>query len=189
MFATFLSVALFILPAIQGVTAEFSIATPTSITACQPATFTWEDTKAPPYNLVIVQSTEPCGDILADLGDHNTTSFTWSKVVLPASFIGKDITLSLEDAKGDEAWSGSILYKADGSGDSCLSNSGAAQSGTTTIPYTTPTSTPSSSSGAVPVGAANAGIDPLSSGAYTVRQTSGPVLLFSAFTALLALSL
>lgn len=85
MFATLLSVALFILLAIQSVTAEFAIDTPESITAvrrlqmmfqnvqqhwvdgflqCKPITFKWEDTKAAPYNLVIVESTDPCGDIL-----------------------------------------------------------------------------------------------------------------------------
>jgi hypothetical protein len=68
------------------------------------------------------------------------------------------------------------------------SSSGSATPGTTTIPYT-PASTPTTSSGAVPVGAANAGLDPLSSNAHTVRQTSGSVLLISAFAALLAFSL
>jgi hypothetical protein len=195
MFATLLSVALFSLLAIQGVTAQFNIETPTSITACKPITFSWDNTKAPPYNLVIVGSTEPCGDILADLGDHTGTSFTWNKVVLPASFIGKDVTLSLEDANGDEAWSGPIPYKADGAGNKCLSNSAASTPGATTIPPSTPTPTPTpspsptTSAGGVPVGAANAGLNPLSSGAHTVRQTSGSVLLVSAFAALLAFSL
>lgn len=72
---------------------------------------------------------------------------------MPASFIGKDVTLSLEDANGDEAWSGpvsvasktsfvalsdlvriQIPYKADGAGNKCLSNSAASTPGATTIP-------------------------------------------------------
>jgi hypothetical protein len=197
MFATLLSVALFILPAIQGVAAEFNIDTPDSITACKPIKFNWDDTKGAPYNLVIVESTAPCDDILVELGDHSGTSFTWDKVTIPASFIGKSITLSLEDSNGEEAWSGSIPYKGDGAGNACLSSSGAAGSadsatpGTTTIPYSKPASTPTptTSAGAVPVGAANAGTDPLSSDAHSVRQTSGSVLLASAFVALLAFSL
>ena len=40
-----------------------------------------------------------------DLGDHNGTSMTWSAVNLAA---GTQVLLSLEDADGDEAWSGNV---------------------------------------------------------------------------------
>ena len=40
----------------------------------------------------------------ADLGDHNGTSVTY-KVAIPS---GTQVQLSLEDAAGDEAWSGTV---------------------------------------------------------------------------------
>lgn len=58
---------------------------------------------------------EEKSDILcsADLGDHTTTTLTW-KAALPA---GTKVQLSLEDANGDEAWSGTVssLDHSDGS--------------------------------------------------------------------------
>lgn len=41
-----------------------------------------------------------------DLGDHNGTSMTW-KVTQPA---GSKLVFSLEDAKGEEAWSGEASF-------------------------------------------------------------------------------
>ena len=41
----------------------------------------------------------------ADLGDINDTEYNWAKAVLPANMLGQKVTLSLEDANGDEAWS------------------------------------------------------------------------------------
>jgi len=188
MFATLLSIALFALPALQGVNAEFSVATPKSLTACEPATFTWQKTKGP-YSLYIVQSSQPCGSILADLGDINGTEYNWTKAILPANMLGQRVTLSLEDANGDEAWSGGVTF-SNGTDISCLATT--STPGTTTIPAN-PAATPSiksTATGAVPVGAANSGNNPFaSSGALAARQISGSVFGAGALVALLAFAL
>jgi len=189
MFATLFSVALFALPAL----ADFTIQTPKDLEACTPAKFSWSGGKAP-YDLVIVASDAPCGDILADLGGgHKGTSFTWSNVTLPDDMVGKNVSLSLQDADGDEAWSDGIPYTKTAT--SCKSTTTTTTApGTSTIPANaeaTPASDPSTttSGGAVAAGAANVGHNPLSGGALTSRQTSGSVLAVSALAALLAFSL
>ncbi|KAJ7067035.1 hypothetical protein C8F01DRAFT_1120055 [Mycena amicta] len=117
MFATFLTLALVAVPAL----AAFSIDTPT-LTQCGSALITWDETKGP-YNLVVVNSTEPCGDILADLGDHAGNTIHWT-VDFPA---GSTLMLSLEDADQQEAWSQAIVVgKSDDA--SCLDNAAAASS-------------------------------------------------------------
>jgi len=180
MIATLISFALFALPALAG---TFTIETPKNITSCAPATFKWSGGKAP-YDLVIVASEAPCGDILADLGGGlKGTSMTWPKATVPASFIGKTLSLSLEDADGDEAWSGSIEYV--GADTSCLTTT---TPGTTTVP-STPQNPATPSGGAVAAGAANVGNNPLSGGALTSRQTSSSVFVASAVAALVAFSL
>jgi len=187
MFATLLSIALFALPTL----ADFSIETPKDLQSCSPATFTWSGGQ-PPYDLVLVASEAPCGDILADLGGgHKTTTLKWAEVVLPQSMIGKDISLSLQDANGDEAWSGSIPY-VQGTDTSCLT---AAKPGTSTISVpanavaTPAASQPTTSAPAVAAGAANVGHNPLDSGAFTSRQMSGSIFAASALTALLTFTL
>jgi hypothetical protein len=188
MFATLFSVALFALPAL----ADFTIQTPKGLEACTPAKFSWSGGKAP-YDLVIVASDAPCGDILADLGGgHKGTSFTWSNVTLPDDMVGKNVSLSLQDADGDEAWSDGIPYTKTAT--SCKNTTTTTAPGTSTIPANaeaTPASDPSTttSGGAVAAGAANVGHNPLSGGALTSRQTSGSVLAVSALAALLAFSL
>ncbi|KAG5647004.1 hypothetical protein DXG03_001728 [Asterophora parasitica] len=110
MFSTLFTIALIAAPAF----ADFAVNTPT-VTQCKDVKISWEPTKGP-YNIVAVPADAPCGDALADLGDFTTTSTTW-KATLPA---GSKIQLSVEDADGDEAWSGTItVQKSDDS--SCLS--------------------------------------------------------------------
>jgi len=187
MLATFLSIALFALPALAG----FSIQTPKNIESCSPITFSWTGGH-PPYDLVVVASDAPCGDILADLGGgHKTTTLRWDKVVLPEKMIGKSISLSLQDANGNEAWSDAIMY-VQGPDTSCLTTT---KPGTTTLAApanaegTPATSQPTTSAGAVAAGAANVGHNPLSGGAFTSRQMSGTVFAASALTALLTFTL
>ncbi|OBZ72532.1 hypothetical protein A0H81_07604 [Grifola frondosa] len=192
MFTTLVSAALFSTLAIQG---------------CQNAQITWDNTNAASYNLIVVPSADPCNSVIADLGDHTTTHITW-KVQLAA---GTDVMLSLEDSNGDEAWSGAITVE--GSNDtSCLPGaksseaaasttaSSASHTSSTTAASahcspssdaTTTAASTSTSSGAVAVGAANAGIQPFgsSNGAFAMRQLNTPVLALSAVAALFALSL
>jgi len=210
MFATFLSVALFSTLAIQGARAQLVLYTPASLTQCQPTNITWSASNGP-YNLIAVSSEDPCGDILADIGDFYTTSASWNVNVTA----GESITFSLEDGDGNEAWSGSVTV---GSGDtSCLD---VASSAPAAVPSSTPASngspssaaspavdpttlvvnpeaTPNavasvspsaSSSGAVAVGAAGANLGPSESAAMSLRQLSAPVAIL-AVLATVAMSL
>ncbi|KAI9428320.1 hypothetical protein H4582DRAFT_2107045 [Lactarius indigo] len=102
---TLISVLLFSLLATRAVYAEFSVQTPV-FTQCALAQFSWEQTKAP-YNVIIVNQTDPCGEEVTDLGDHNSTSLSWN-VTIPS---GWNVMISIEDAEGEEAWSGSIAVK------------------------------------------------------------------------------
>jgi len=195
MFATLFTITLVALPFISGVAADndFAVGAPKSISACKPASFSWEAAKAP-YNLVLVESDKPCGDILAELGDHSGTTYTWNNVSLPSSYIGKQITLSIEDADGNEGWSDGFTYEActttssSSSASTTLTPAAAVGAGTTTIPYT-PAAQTTTSAGAVAVGAANAGANPLSNGAFSARQTSASVLVASVVAGLFAFSL
>ncbi|ETW83170.1 hypothetical protein HETIRDRAFT_417157 [Heterobasidion irregulare TC 32-1] len=118
MFSTLVSATLVSVLAIQGARAAFTIDTPV-LTQCQDTHITWSQSQAP-YNLLIVPSADPCGDSLADLGDHNGLSMTW-KVNLAA---GTKVMLSLEDGSSDEAWSADIVVQPSND-TSCLSGAAA----------------------------------------------------------------
>ncbi|KAF9007600.1 hypothetical protein BDQ17DRAFT_1237828 [Cyathus striatus] len=188
MFSTLLTVALFVAPAIQGVFAEFSISTP-DLVQCKSAKISWEETTAP-YNLIVVSPEDPCGDALVDVGDFNKSSISWTPN-LPA---GTLVQLSLEDANGDEAWSGNITIAASDD-ESCLapefrsnSTSSSAVSGSATVlSGTTYVSAATASGSVAPVGAANAGTNPLSNSGVALRQLSTPVMALSAIAAGIAL--
>jgi hypothetical protein len=187
MFATFFTLALVIAPAIQGALAEFAISSP-ALTQCQDAKISWEKTKGP-YNLIIVKPDDPCGDAILDLGDHDGTVLNW-KVTLPA---GLKVQLSLEDADGDEAWSGPITV-GDSADASCVDPKLAKSDDTTSKPTTLvvpPTTAAATTSATVaPVGAANAGNSPFgSNGAATKRHISTPLMALSALFAVIALAL
>ncbi|CAK5269369.1 unnamed protein product [Mycena citricolor] len=119
MFATLVSLALIAAPAIRGVAADLSIATP-ALTQCGDAHISWTASNGP-YNLILVNSTDPCGEILSDLGDHAGTHITW-KVNYPAK---STLMLSLEDKDGNDVWSQEMVV-ADSSDTSCLNNAAAA---------------------------------------------------------------
>ncbi|KAH9972809.1 hypothetical protein BGW80DRAFT_1312706 [Lactifluus volemus] len=91
-FATLLSFSLF-----------FTVVTP-QFTQCASAHFNWTDTGKGPYTVAIVNTSNPCGDAVFDLGDHQGTSMTW-KVTIPC---GWDVTIWVGDADDGEAWSGNI---------------------------------------------------------------------------------
>ncbi|EPT01433.1 hypothetical protein FOMPIDRAFT_1023310 [Fomitopsis schrenkii] len=194
MFATLVSVALFSGLAIKGARADFAVDTP-ALVQCQPATLTWTDTGAGPYNVIIVPSDDVCGEELADLGDFTGLTTNWT-VNIPA---GQSVTFSVQDNNGDEAWSGSATIA--GSDDSsCLSAaSGASSVASTTVASATTSVTthhttakttgsgiinnasPSSSGGAQVVGGASEGE---SSAGFTMHQLNAPVMILSALAAL-----
>ncbi|EGN98897.1 hypothetical protein SERLA73DRAFT_181617 [Serpula lacrymans var. lacrymans S7.3] len=192
MFATLLSVTIFFALAIQGVFADFEIDTPT-FTQCQSANITWSASQ-PPYNLIIVSADDMCGNPLQDLGDTSATELAYTVNITA----GTQVVLSLADNNGDEAWSGTITVQ--GSSDSsCLASSSSSASVAPTSVASVPTALPSgtdSGSGApttspfAPAGAANAGINPLSSGAALTANHLGASAIFgSALAALFAFSL
>ncbi|GBE87983.1 predicted protein [Sparassis crispa] len=211
MFATLITVALFSTLTIQGAQAQgLSIDTPT-IAQCQAVTVTWTSTNNPPYNLVVVNSDDPCGDAIDDLGDYNGLATNWT-VNVPA---GMSVTFSLMDSQGDEAWSGDMVVgqsddasclSANSSVSSASSGSSSASVDSSAIPaaaeakttlYVSPSfaeptasshSASASSSAAVPVGAANAGTNPTNSAGYSMREYSAPIMVLSAIAAI-ALSL
>ncbi|PPQ67482.1 hypothetical protein CVT25_006023 [Psilocybe cyanescens] len=187
MFSTLLTVALLVAPAIQGVFADFAINSP-DLVQCKTSRISWEPTKAP-YNLIIVKASDPCGDALVDLGDFNKTFLDW-----PAKIkAGTVVQLSLVDANDQEAWSKNITVGANTDA-SCLSTTnlvGSSSPAATTTPAAsigTSASDTSSTGVAAPVGAANAGTNPFSSGAITTTQATTPLLalagLIAAFTML-----
>jgi len=192
MFTTLLTTALLVASATQSVFAGFAINSP-ALTQCKDATISWEPTKGP-YNLIIVKAEDPCGDVLADLGDHTDTSIDY-KAALPA---GSTVQLSVEDANGDEAWSGTItVAKSDDT--SCIpadlkdsapqteSNSGS----TLTIKPTTTVEQTPEVTGPAPSAVGAAGSNPLvgnSNGALTNRHTSNLALMLGALVTIFAFS-
>ncbi|GLB40311.1 hypothetical protein LshimejAT787_0801820 [Lyophyllum shimeji] len=194
MFSTLFTLALLAAPAL----ADFAVSTPT-LTQCKDAKISWETTKGP-YNIIAVPAENPCGDALADLGDHDGTSITW-KAALPA---GVKVQLSVEDANGDEAWSG-IITVQNSDDASCVPanlkadpkpNSSQSSSGHSTV-VVTPTTTIkaniplTSASDNVPSAVGAAGANPLGlgNGALNMRQASTPVMFLGAVAAFLAFSL
>lgn len=201
MFSTLLKLAFLAAPAL----ADFAISQP-KFTQCKSADISWEKTNGP-YNLIIVNATNPCGDSVADLGDHDGTKISW-KVALPAGF---QVQLSLEDKNGDEAWSGTIEVE-DSDDTSCIpaslkvaipngNGNPASVPPAGSVPPPTVVVTPtftvgvgaSSTPGAGPsaVGAANAGVDPLGldNGAPSLRQASTPIMVLGAIAAVVVAAL
>ncbi|KAF9475399.1 hypothetical protein BDN70DRAFT_883769 [Pholiota conissans] len=202
--STFLTVALLVAPAIQGVLADFAISSP-ALVQCKPARISWESTKGP-YNLIVVNAADPCGDALVEIGDFNQTFVDWTAKVKA----GTKVQLSLVDADDNEAWSKDITVGPN-TDVSCLqsvvttgsaASTGASATGTTTgtpIATTSAPSTPttsadttydssSSDSGVAPIGAANAGTLQ-DNAAFTVRQASTPLMVISGLAAVFTLSL
>ncbi|OAX37294.1 hypothetical protein K503DRAFT_857447 [Rhizopogon vinicolor AM-OR11-026] len=177
MFTTLFSATLFVALAVQGAFADFTIDTP-SFVQCTDAQITWTQSVAP-YNLLIVPADDVCGDALADLGDQTGLSTTYT--VALAS--GTQVVLSLEDADGNEAWSGTVTV-ASSSDSSCLTASTpTTYSGTTLSLANTAAAASPTTSTFSPAGAANAGLDP-TSGAMSIRPFSAlPTIGFLAFVA------
>ncbi|KLO12749.1 hypothetical protein SCHPADRAFT_853446 [Schizopora paradoxa] len=201
MFSTLLSATfIFAAAAIQGVSADFAISTP-SLVQCETAHVSWAKAAAP-YNLAVVHSNDPCGDVLLDLGDHNGTTMSWV-VNLP---VGTQVMFSLLDNGDDEAWSGNMTVTA-GNNTSCLSGSSAttdvvsatlatgttdvaaatgAASGTTLVVDNVPSATTGADGVATPVGAANAGELGNSSGALSSAVLSRSTAIFGSAVAIFA---
>jgi len=157
MHSTLFAITLVFALAVLRVRADFTVYTPV-LTQCQPATLNW-DQAAGPYDVIIVPTSDPCGDALLDLGDAITgNSYQWGAVPLPA---GTEVMVSVLDSAGEEGWSGAITVQQSND-NSCLTTtpqSTPAQSPTPETP-TRPSSTSSSSVQPTPtvVGASNNGL-------------------------------
>jgi len=185
MFTTFFSLSL-ILALVQSVLAQyggFMIDTPTLV-QCQSAQITWTSTGNPPYDLLIVPANDPCGHAIEDLGNQTSTSMNWNVNIAA----GTQVALSLVDAVGNEAWSGTITV-GDSSNTSCLTST--SPSPTPSVsgnPYpggpstTSTTSSSPTSSAFAPAGAAGAGVVH-STGVLSTRPLSAVTLLGSAVLA------
>jgi hypothetical protein len=200
MYSTLITaVALFAVPVLR--VAAFAVSEP-ELTQCESAKISWEGTKGP-YNVILVDAAEPCGEPLAEVGDFDKTFTNW-KVAIPA---GKVVQISIADSKDDEAWSGNITVKAS-SDSSCLTgassstatgsaaspsssstNSLTGGSTTSTTTDSTGGSTADDSGDVTPVGAANAGSNSFLNAAPAARNINGPVLALSAIAAVVALAL
>jgi len=94
---------------------------------------------------------------------------------------GTSVQFYIEDATGDDAWSGAVTV-GEGSDGSCLSgDSGDAAAAS-------PTRTNSPSQSVAPVGAANAGA-PLGNAASPMRQINPPMMALGAIAAFVAVAL
>jgi len=207
MFSTFVSATLIFATAIQGASAGFAISTP-QLVQCESTHISWASAVAP-YNLAVVHSNDPCGDVLLDLGDHNGTSMSW----VVGLAVGTQVQFSLMDNGDDEAWSGNMTVQA-GNSTSCLSGSSAssdgatltattdaagstdapgatdAGTGTTLVVTDTPSATTGADGVATPVGAANAGeLGNLSGALSSVRLSRSTAILGSAVTIIAAMTL
>jgi len=180
MFSTFLTVALFLAPALQGALAEFAVSTPPELTQCGDGHVGWEPTTGP-YNVFVVNPEDPCGEELAHLGE---TGDTW--IDFPVTFAsGTNVQLYIEDANGDDAWSGSVTVSESSDG-TCLEGGDAAAAA---AGGAAPTHSTSPSPSVAPIGAANAGTNPIGNAASSVRQINTPLMALGAIAAFVAVGL
>jgi len=105
-----------------GVRADLVVSTPASITQCSSVTFQISGSSTGPFYAFVVDSTNPCGDALAEIDNISGTSFTWTPNV-PS---GTSVMIALEADDGTEGWSGAVTI---GAGDSsCLTGASSSSS-------------------------------------------------------------
>jgi len=105
-----------------GVRADLVVSTPDSITQCSPVTFQISGSSTGPFYAFVVDSTNPCGDALAEIDNISGTSFTWTPNV-PS---GTSVMIALEADDGTEGWSGAVTIAAGDS--SCLTGASSSSS-------------------------------------------------------------
>ncbi|KAI0661769.1 hypothetical protein C8Q70DRAFT_1052082 [Cubamyces menziesii] len=173
MYSTLLSVALFSALAIQGALADFTVDTPSEITACDSIQLTWDSTGAKTYDVAFVSPEDPCGTTLQDFGDDHTTNHI---TVKPALAAGTKVMISVIDSDGSEGWSGEITVKA-GNDTSCLpgaaSSAASSTQGSTSAASETATSNTASGTTLTVAGAVNPEADPTGTSATSVPSGNG----------------
>jgi len=194
MYSTLFTIALFFNIAISAVFADISVSTP-EIFACagKEVKVTWE-AATPPYNLLIVAANDPCGDALVDAGDFQQT---FADVKTEKLKVGEKVQISIEDADGEEGWSGVVTVQAcpasaSGTLTASASAYGVPVPDATTLVVPNPATVGSGASPSVsvkPVGAANAANGILGNSASIPRQISLPAVALTAIAGAVALLL
>jgi hypothetical protein len=162
-------------------TSDFVVHTPATVASCKPVNLTWAATKAP-YNLIIVHSSDPCGPIIADLGDHTTNHYLWYAEVPAGNY-----SLSIEDAKGDEGWSARFEVKTNTLNTTCKFSTAYNNGSTVVVPADAAGATPSNDTSPGAVGAVGGG--GLVGAAPSMRQLSAPAMAAAALIGAIAFSL
>ncbi|KAI0777044.1 hypothetical protein BC629DRAFT_629799 [Irpex lacteus] len=206
MFTTLISLALVSTVALRGVLAEFSVSSP-AINEGESFHLTWSGQEGE-VNAIIVDAAQPCDSLLVDLGDHSNGALTWPGTHNLTA--GTKVQISLEDSKGEEAWSsvitvgkGNATVSASSSASASASASAVpsgsssveAESATTLViaatasPVGAASSTASGSSDDTPANAIGAVNQGLLSGAPALHKLSAPAVALTALVAALAVSL
>jgi hypothetical protein len=167
-----------LIPGILGLT----INTPVNVVQCQPVQFTWVD-GTPPYFLSLLPAGQPSALAIEQFPDQNGTSFTWTKVDLPA---GTAFSISLKDSLGTQAYSDAVTVHA-GTDASCVNGTASVTAGS---PATTAAGTTAGGAAASSAPAASSGsstklssVKPsgtASGSAATASKTSGASQALSA---------
>lgn len=114
MLVTFLSTALLTFLCGPAFSSAFNVETPV-FTQCAPVQLSWDSTTGP-YEILIANQSDPCGYAVADLGEFDTNSATWT-VTIPQ---GWSVVMTIEDGQQNDAWSQPIVVQPSGNM-SCLS--------------------------------------------------------------------
>jgi len=186
-FATTLvsAIALFAASAQAGETqtSDFVVHTPKTVASCKPVNLTWAATKAP-YNLIIVHSSDPCGPIIADLGDHSTSHFLWNADVPAGNY-----SLSIEDAKGNEGWSAKFQVKTNTLNTTCKYSTVYDNGTTVVVPPAAGAAGATPSDDSTPGAVGAVGGSGIVGAAPSMRQISAPAMAAAALVGAIAFSL
>ncbi|KAE9400236.1 hypothetical protein BT96DRAFT_993242 [Gymnopus androsaceus JB14] len=160
---------------ISGAYAQAMVNTPANLIECEPASITWSG-GTPPYLLTYVvcyYCVFPAGNsatILQNLGNTNSTSFTWQVNVAS----GQSVGFAVLDNTGKTGQSAPVPIQA-GSSTSCIGQSVSGSAGTTGSSAPTSGSSGSTttggSSGSTPTTGSSTGSSAASSGSATSSTT------------------
>jgi len=153
---------------ISSAYAQAMVNTPANLIECEPASITWSG-GTPPYLLTVF----PAGNsatILQNLGNTNSTSFTWQVNVAS----GQSVGFAVLDNTGKTGQSAPVPIQA-GSSTSCIGQSVSGSAGTTGSSAPTSGSSGSTttggSSGSTPTTGSSTGSSAASSGSATSSTT------------------
>jgi len=117
---TFTATLLVVFSCALAVFAEggLEINTPSAVSTCTDVNVTWSGANAP-FDLVVLDASDPCGATLMDLTITNKTTYTWKAPTLKA---GQKIIFSLMDKADQEVWSNTVTVGT-GKDTSCIASS------------------------------------------------------------------